>query len=190
MNLRLHKGLCAIAGTTAILFATYALCAEPPGPNAKERTATPKRPNGEERASVSAARERAKQMHDIYAATLEVMHHHYFRNNRSVVPARALEDVFSEIAKQSNVEARWISVNTKAMSIDHEPRNAFEKKASTEIAAGKDAFEHVEKGYYERAGAIPLASGCVGCHTGFFATPPKSPRFAGLVIRVPLNDGH
>lgn len=31
--------------------------------------------------------------------------------------------------------------------------------------------------------------GRVGCHTSFIAAPPESPRFAGLVIRVPVNDG-
>ena len=39
----------------------------------------------------------------------------------------------------------------------------------------------------ERAGAIRLSEGCVSCHTGFFASAPKTPRFAGLVIRVPLE---
>jgi hypothetical protein len=28
------------------------------------------------------------------------------------VPARALEDVFADIAREQKIEARWISVNT------------------------------------------------------------------------------
>lgn len=134
------------------------------------------------------ARDRAKLMHNIYAATLEVMHHRYFHEDRATVPARALEDVFSEIDEQSNIKARWISVNTKAMSIDHQPRDAFERKAAAEISAGKPEFEQIENGVYRRAAAIPLAAGCVGCHSGHFAPPPKSPRFAGLIISIPISE--
>jgi hypothetical protein len=137
--------------------------------------------------SVSRARENAKLMHAIYAATLDVMHERFFRNNRAVLPARALEDVFAEIESQSNVKASWLAVNTKAMSINHEAKSEFEKKAAAAIAAGKGEFELVEDGYYRRAAAIPLGSGCVSCHTGFFGGAPKSPRFAALVISVPVS---
>ena len=141
----------------------------------------------DQRVSVTSAREQARLAHQIYAATLDAMHHHFFRNDRSVLPARAMEDVFSDIAKQSGVNARWISVNTKPMSIHHEPKSEFEKKAAAEIAAGKEHYEFVEDGFYRRAGAIPLGAGCVGCHNGFFSAPPKSPRFAALVISVPVT---
>jgi hypothetical protein len=137
--------------------------------------------------TVSEARERAKLMHNIYAATLESMHHHFFKRDRSVLPARALEDVFAEMERQSNIKAGWISVNTKAMSIHHEPNTDFEKKAAKAIAAGKGEFELVENGVYQRAAAIPLGTGCVNCHTGFFSKTPQTQRFAGLVIRVPLK---
>ena len=125
-------------------------------------------------------------MHSLYAATLDVMHDRYFHGERAVVPARALEDVFAEIARQSKVEARWISVNTKPMSINHEPKSPFEKQAAKELAAGKEAFELVEDGVYQRAGSIPLHGGCISCHSGFFSQGPTSPRYAGLIIRVPL----
>lgn len=138
--------------------------------------------------TVAEARERAKLMHNIYAATLDVMHHHFFRRDRSVLPARALEDVFAEMDKQSNIKAGWISVNTKAMSIHHEPKSEFEKQAAKAIAAGKGEFELVEKGFYHRAGAIPLGAGCVNCHTGFFSKTPQTQRFAALVISVPVRE--
>ena len=73
------------------------------------------------------ARDRAKVMHDVYEATLEVMHHRYFHGNRATVPARAMQDIFSAIERQSKVKARWISVNMKPMSLDHEPETEFEK---------------------------------------------------------------
>jgi hypothetical protein len=140
-------------------------------------------------ASEATARDRARLLHEVYAATLEMMHERYFHGDRAIVPARALEDVFDEVAKKSQVKARWISVNTKPMSVHHEPRTAFEKQAAAEIAAGKTEFELVEQGVYQRAKAIPLGSSCVSCHTGFFAGEPKSPRFAALVIRIPIAEG-
>ena len=136
--------------------------------------------------TVAVARDRARWMHEVYAATLEVMHDRYFHDERAIVPARALEDVFDEVAEQSKMKARWISVNTKPMSIHHEPKSEFEKQAATEISAGKSEFERIEDGYYQRAAAIPLSGGCISCHTGFFAGAPKSPRFAALVIRIPI----
>ncbi len=185
--------LCLAGGATGAMMVAIALCAELPGDAANKpgdggQAAAAEPANVEHRISVPAARERAKVMHRIYAATLDVMHEHYFHSNRAVVPARAMEDVFEEMAGQLKVEARWISVNTQAMSVSHEPQNEFEKAAAKEIAAGKDEYELVENGYYRRAGAIPLATGCVNCHAGFFKTPPKTPRFAGLVISVPVNE--
>jgi hypothetical protein len=143
-------------------------------------------PDGASGAAVTRAREQAKLMHGIYASTLDVMHHYYFRTDRAVLPARALEDVFADMQSRAKVKARWIAVNAKAMSVDHQPASAFEKDAARAIAAGKSEYERVADGYYHRAGAIPLGSGCVNCHTGFFAKDQKAPRFAGLVISVPL----
>lgn len=140
------------------------------------------------RVAVTVAKDRAKLMHTIYSATLDTMHHHYFRREHAVLPARALEDVFKEIDRETQIQSRWIAVNTPAMSINHEPATEFEKKAAAEIAAGKAEFEIIENGYYRRAGAIPLGSSCVGCHTKFGATASKTPRFAGLVISIPVQE--
>jgi hypothetical protein len=136
--------------------------------------------------TIAEARERAKLLHSVYSSTLDVMHHRYFRADRATLPARALEDVFADMEKETNIKSRWIAVNTPAMSINHEPETEFEKKAAREIAAGKTEFEQVEDGTYQRAGVIPLGAGCVGCHTKLFATPAKTPRFAGLIIRIPV----
>ncbi|GDY23075.1 hypothetical protein LBMAG56_44220 [Verrucomicrobiota bacterium] len=143
----------------------------------------------ESTAAVAAARERAKLLHDIYSTTLEVMHRHYFRAERAVLPARAMEDVFADMARLSNDSARWIAVNTQAMSVQHAPKTDFDRKAAAELATGKEAYERVEDGVYQRAGSIPLGSSCVGCHTKHFSGPIKSPRFAGLVIAIPLSNG-
>ena len=138
--------------------------------------------------TVAEARERAKLMHKIYASTLDVMHTHFFRRDRAVLPARAMEDVFTDIERKTSIKADWISVNTKPMSVQHEPRTDFERRAAKAIAAGKGEYEAVENGVYRRAGAIPLGSGCVSCHTGFFSRAPQTNLFAGLVIAIPIED--
>jgi hypothetical protein len=104
-----------------------------------------------------------------------------------VLPSRALEDVFEEMEAMTGDKANWIAVNTKAMSIDHKPKTDFEKQAAAELSAGKEAFERIGDGMYQRAAPIPLRLSCVGCHTNMFSGVPKTPRFAGLVISVPLK---
>lgn len=176
-----------------MLCVALVLCAELSGdesnrPNGGEKAEPAKESDAEHRVSVAVARDRAKLMHQIYASTLRVMHQRYFHGDNAPVPARAMEDVFSEIAWRSKVEARWISANVQPMGVNHEPRSEFEKRAAKEISAGKDEYESVEKGYYRRAGAIPLGAGCIGCHAGFLGMAPKTPRYAGLVISMPVND--
>jgi hypothetical protein len=98
-----------------------------------------------------------------------------------------MEDLFSRIARQENIQARWIAVNTRAMSIDHRPRNDFERQAAKLIAAGKRDYELVQDGVYRRAQGISLMNkGCLNCHVGFTVSG-KSERFAGLVITIPLT---
>jgi len=141
----------------------------------------------QDRVPVVVARDRAKLMHDIYTATLEVMHHRYFHREKAVVPARAMEDVFAEMKLTSKAEARWIAVNLRAMSIDHEPETEFEKQAARDITAGKTDIELIEGGYYRRATVIPLTDGCIACHEGTFRQPTKTPKYAGLVISIPVT---
>ena len=138
-------------------------------------------------ASVAVARDRAQLLHEVYTSTLEVMHARYFHGERATVPARALEDVFADMDRKSQVQARWIAVNTKAMSLNHEPKNEFEKRAAAELAKGQEEFVQIENGVYRRAAPIALHADCVSCHTAFFTQPPKTPRFAGLIISMPVK---
>ncbi|MBN9522127.1 hypothetical protein J0H58_27015 [bacterium] len=140
------------------------------------------------RVSPAAARDRAELLHGVFADTLGVVHHHYFRREGAVLPSRALEDVFAKLDRQSGTKARWIAVNTPAMSVNHEPATAFEKSAAAALAGGKTEFSRVENGYYLRAGAIPLGGGCVGCHTRQAPGADKTPRMAALVIAIPVKD--
>jgi hypothetical protein len=140
------------------------------------------------RVSVAVARDRAMAMHDVYIATLEAMHRHYFHENRAVLPARALEEVFAEQTERSGTHARWISVNTPAMSLSHEPKDDFEKQAAQAIASGKAVFERIQNGVLQRAGPVSLDGGCASCHLGHFAKPSSKPLYAGLVIRIRVTD--
>lgn len=138
--------------------------------------------------SVDVARDRAEVLHDVFLSTLHVMHDHYFDEERAIVPARAMEDVFASMARHQQIKARWISVNTRPMSVNHEPKSDFEKLAAKELASGKESLEQVDQGEYRRAAPVPLESGCIACHTGFFSPGKKSPKFAGLVITIPLAE--
>ncbi len=185
-------GTAILLGGGGILCLAFTLKADPPrtpaadAPGAKKDTI--EGTGSEKRVPVAVARDRAKLMHEIYSATLDSMHHHFFRRERATLPARAMEDVFEEVDRRTDIKSRWIAVNTPAMSVNHEPGTEFEKEAAAEIAKGKAGFERVEKGYYYRATAIPLGVGCVGCHTRFGSSDDKKARFAGLVITIPVSD--
>ncbi len=138
------------------------------------------------RVPVAVARDRVKVMQEIYLTTLHVMHDRYFHADRSIVPARAMEDVFTEMERQTGSKANWISVNLKAMSINHEPKTEFEKRAAREIAAGEATVEVIEDGYFRQASAVSMTGGCISCHAGFFNQPSKSQKYAGLVISIPI----
>jgi hypothetical protein len=174
-----------LAGAAVVFCAGLALNADPPRTHDK---APAEKPDAPRPISVAEARERAKLMHEIHAATLEALHHHFFRRERAVLPARAMEDVFAEVDRQTKIKTRWIAVNTPAMSVDHKPETEFEKEAAEELARGKPAYDRVVKGVYHRASAIPLGSGCVACHVRLAAPPTKIPRVAGLVISIPVKD--
>lgn len=139
--------------------------------------------------SLAVARDRARTMYQIYTSTLDVLHDHYFHVNRAVLPARAMEDIFSDGERQSGAKTRWIAANAKAMNVDHEPADDFEKDAAKRISSGEKIVEQIDGNIYRFAGSVPLGNSCVQCHMGTLMAPPKKPRFAGLVISIPVNSG-
>ncbi len=141
------------------------------------------------RVPLAVARDRAKLLHEVYASMLDVIHRRYFHADRAIIPARAMEDVFSDMERTAHIEARWIVANLKAMSVDHEPETPFEKQAAREITRGKKEIEVVEEGFYRRAVPVPLNAECISCHGGFFRKPSSTPKFAGLVISIPVEAG-
>ena len=167
---------------------TLVSSAEPP---ARDAGAKQKAKQAEEHPraplSLAEARKRAELAHNFYSATLDAMHRSYFTSATAPVPARVMERMFKDVEREENLKARWIAVNARAMSIDHEPDTDFEKEAAREIAAGKRSYERVENGVYQRAGAISLMNhGCLTCHHGFGKKNTKD-RFAGLIISIPVQ---
>jgi hypothetical protein len=184
MNLGLRVGswLVLVAATASLISITSHLPAAPPAADGAAESEA----DAAARVPLEKARERAKLAGEIYTASLHMLHHHYFLREKSVVPARAMEDLFDQIRRDSHVTARWIAVNAKAMSIDHEPQTEFEKNAAQALTKGQESFELVEDGKYRVATPIPLRGGCMHCH-GSFGGQSKIKHFAGLIIEIPTK---
>ena len=135
--------------------------------------------------TVEEARGRARLLHETMHATLQIVHHEYYREDEGLtIPAATLKRVFPELASRQKLELRWLAVDAQAMNVDHKPRDEFEKQAVQELASGKDEFERVENGVYRRAGAITLTSDCLKCHSPNRTS--NKDRSAGLVITIPV----
>lgn len=141
------------------------------------------------RVSVEVARDRAMLLHEVYLSTLDVIHHRYFHAEKTVIPARAMEDIFKDMQRTSHIKARWIAVNLKPMGVDHEPESDFEKHSVRKIKGGERTVEAIDGGYYRRTVAIPLTGKCIACHDAFREAESPSSKFAGLVISVPVRHG-
>jgi hypothetical protein len=135
---------------------------------------------------VESARERAKVLHEVLHSTLKVIHRRYFHEDRAVIPARAMEDIFDDMKHEGHFEARWIAVNLRAMGIDHEPADEFEKQAAEALKEGKSEYEVVDHQTYRRVAPIPLQNGCIGCHEGGLRSSGSKGKLAALVITIPL----
>ena len=87
--------------------------------------------------TVAEARSQARLLHETYESTLRAMHRRYFRDDGKLpVPSRVLDEVFSDLANRSDVKTRWLAVNAQAMSVEHEPKDDFEKQAAIAIRGG------------------------------------------------------
>lgn len=132
------------------------------------------------------AKGRAKLLHESMHATLQVVHHEYFREEKGIpIPAATLKRVFRELAIRQHVELRWLAVNAQAMNVDHNPHSDFERQAVRALTSGKEDFESVEDGVFRYVGAITLTSDCLKCHLPN-RTSTKD-RIAGLVISMRIK---
>lgn len=164
-----------VAGSALTVIAAAALALdEPPG---KTTAARP---------SVAEARQRAKLLHGVIHDTLQVVHARYFREgDRIPIPAASLDLVFQEMEERDGVEVRWLVVDGKAMNIDNNPQDDFERAAARALAAGEDAHEAAVDGAYRFAGPITLGADCLKCHLP--GRSSNKSRTAGLLISIPIE---
>ncbi len=145
--------------------------------------------------SIVEARARSRILHETIHGALQVMHRDFFdEENIHTIPSRSLEDVFLELERTYGVSLRWISVNAKALNVDHEPSDEFEKKAAQQLSSGEKEYETVEPACddkpakYRHVGAIRLASQCLKCHLPNRRS--NQDRLAGLAITMDVLDDH
>ena len=131
------------------------------------------------------ARGRARMLHETIHGALQVMHRDFFAGEEDLnLPSQSLEDVFREMARQFQIEIRWLGINA-TKDVDHEPQDAFEEKVAEAILNGAAEFASVERGRYRHVGAIRIQNECHNCHV-----PNRTSledRFAGLAITIPLR---
>jgi len=133
------------------------------------------------------ARGRARLLHEAFHATLQYVHHEYYRADEQLpLPAATLDRVFKEMATRQNVKLRWLAVSAQAMNVDHTAQDEFEKASVVALTAGQTEFARVEQGVYRHAGAITLGSECLKCHVP--GRTSNKDRTAALVISIPLRD--
>lgn len=138
-------------------------------------------------ATVQEARDRARILHETIHGALQVVHRDFFdEDDAHTLPSQSLEDVFLELQRSYGVSIRWISVNAKAMNVDHQPEDEFEKKAALALSQGKHEYEVYNAGEYRHVGPIRMASQCLKCHVPNRTSTED--RIAGLSITMKVAD--
>lgn len=129
---------------------------------------------------------RARLLHETIHATLQIVHHEYYREDEALkIPAATLKTVFRELARRQNVELHWLAVNAQAMNVDHVPRDDFDRQAVKALAAGQPEFTYQDEKSFFYAGAITLDSSCLKCHAP--TRNSNRDRAAALVIKMQLR---
>ncbi|QDV26678.1 hypothetical protein Q31a_50550 [Aureliella helgolandensis] len=138
-------------------------------------------------ATLTAARWRARALHEAFHGALQVMHRDFFDDETShTIPSQSLEDVFEELANSYDVRLRWLAVNADALNADHKPQNEFEQAAVRALAKGLPEYEALTATHFQFAGAVRLSSTCLKCHVP--RRTSTEDRIAGLVITMPIPE--
>lgn len=136
--------------------------------------------------TVNEARLQAELLHESLHATLQAVHHQYYREDQGLpIPAAALKEVFLHLERDRKIEVRWLAVNAQAMNVNHEPKAKFEKEAAKALAAREAAVEQTDGGVYKRVTPIVLSSECLKCHLPLRKS--NNDRLAGLLIAIPVR---
>lgn len=132
------------------------------------------------------AQRQAELLHTAMHATLQVVHHRYYREDEGLqLPAATLREVFAELEQEEGVKLRWLAVEGEVMNTDHTAQDDFEKEAVKALKAGQPAYEQFENGTYRRAGPITLSNHCLKCHVPDRKNTKN--RTAGLIISMPVK---
>src|SRR5688572_2693339 len=92
-----------------VISAALTLSANPPADQESDATPTELSPT----MTVDEAREQARLLQTTYEATLHVIHRRYFdADEKQMIPAKALEDVFRLVDEETGRTTRWIAVST------------------------------------------------------------------------------
>jgi hypothetical protein len=136
--------------------------------------------------TVDEARRQASILHDAMHASLQVVHHRFYREDEGLpLPAATFLEIFAEIEQEQNIKLRWLAVDGVAMNADHKPRDSFEHDAVQALKSGKRSHEQTDHGIYRRAGAITLTNHCLKCHVPDRKSTDS--RTAGLIIAIPIQ---
>lgn len=178
----------ALVITFSIASLTIALSEEPTGVSGKQPgTAKAEAVSAVTRPSLDEARRQAEVLHTAMHATLQAVHHHYYREDEGLpIPAVTLKDVFQDLEKEQHVKLRWLAVEGRAMNSDHKPQGSFEDEAVKALKAGNRDFESVEHGVYRRVGSITLTNQCLKCHVPDRKNTKN--RTAGLIIAIAVAE--
>lgn len=139
------------------------------------------------RASVEEARRQAEILHSAMHATLQLVHHRYYREDEGLpIPAAVVKQVFRELQAEQGVELRWLAVEGQAMNSEHKAKDDFERAAVQALMNGNPSHEATADGIYRRVGPIQLGNACLKCHVPDRKSTAE--RRAGLVISIPISD--
>ncbi|MEZ6055271.1 MAG: DUF3365 domain-containing protein [Planctomycetaceae bacterium] len=137
------------------------------------------------RVSLPEARRQAELLHSTLHATLQLVHHRYYREDEGLpIPAAVVDEIFDEIEAEQSVQLRWLAIEGQAMNTDHKPRDAYEREAAAAIKSGKTSYEMTASGVYRRTGIITLTNHCLKCHVPDRKSTES--RKAGLIISIPV----
>lgn len=137
--------------------------------------------------TVDEARRQAEVLHTAMHATLQAVHHRYYRADEGLpIPAAMMKDVFEEVEMEQHVKLRWLAVEGQAMNSDHKPQDAFEEEAVKTLKAGKKDFERLEHGVFRRAASITLTNQCLKCHVPDRKSTMN--RTAGLIVAIAVQE--
>ena len=170
---------CLAPACLALMFIAVAVAVAGPGEQATPPT-------------VAEARQRARLLHGAIHDTLQVVHARYFREGEKLaIPAASLDLVFREMEGRDGVKLRWLVVDGKAMNVDNEPQDDFEKAAIKDLKAGKASEEKIVtkngKSYLRVATAIPVVmEKCTMCHENY-KNVPKGQAIGALGYEIEIR---